>query len=172
MVCSATFSPCRKYRYSLTRTWDDGLGKVCFLGCNPSTADETINDPTVTRCINFAKDWGFGTMEMLNIFALRSTDPKELYKSAEPVSPPYKLQDGLFTFTDYNDLAILKSCSDSDLIVCCWGNHGKYLHRGELVTAMLKYRTIMCLGITKQGYPKHPLYLRADTKPIVYKMES
>ena len=81
----ADFSKCRKYRYTLWRTWDASKSKVMFLGLNPSTADEVKNDPTVTRCINYSKRWGYGGMYMMNIFSFRTTYPVELKKAQNPI---------------------------------------------------------------------------------------
>lgn len=82
MIKDTIFSPCREYRYTLYREWMPGDKVVQFIGLNPSTADEVKNDPTVTRCINYAKAWGYTGMYMTNIFAFRETDPNE-YKTAE-----------------------------------------------------------------------------------------
>ncbi len=70
---SASILNCRKYRYSLTRSWNSAKGYVLFIGLNPSTADETIDDPTLRRCMNYAKDWGYGGLIMVNLFAYMST---------------------------------------------------------------------------------------------------
>lgn len=77
MKTGANLSECRRYRFSLWRIWDEALPYALFIGLNPSTADETANDPTITRCINFAKDWGYGGIYMANLFAYRATDPSE-----------------------------------------------------------------------------------------------
>lgn len=81
----ATLSEDRKYRYTLTRIWDETKPKVMFIGLNPSTADETKDDPTIIRCINFAKSWGYGGLEMTNLFAFRATNPKVMKNEKEPI---------------------------------------------------------------------------------------
>ena len=81
----AIFSGCRTYRYTLWRSWDRDKGDVMFIGLNPSTADETLNDPTVRRCINYAKSWGYGGIYMANMFAFRATDPKEMKQAKDPI---------------------------------------------------------------------------------------
>lgn len=144
----AVFSDCRVYRYTLWRRWGDG-GLCSFVGLNPSTADESKNDNTVTRCITFARDWGFGGMVMLNLFGLRSTDPKGLKRVRDPV--------GL-----ENDAALLAVAELSSQVVCCWGNHGEYRGRGFVVQRMLSRFPLWHLGLTKRGCPKHPLYLPRD----------
>ena len=150
---SALFSRCRKYRYTLTRIWDYNRSLISFIGLNPSTADEIKNDPTVTRCINYAKRWGYGGMIMLNIFAFRATEPKVLKAAADPVGAE----------TDY---WIQKKARESDLVVACWGTHGSFLNRGKEVIKLLS--NFKCLGVTKKGHPKHPLYLRNDIRPVVF----
>jgi hypothetical protein len=153
----AVFSPDRKHRYTLKRRWwSDPPGQtVAFIGLNPSTADETQDDPTVRRCINFAKTWGYNAMFMLNIFALRSTDPLALYRAKDPVGP-------------WNDDYILKAVEDSSLVIACWGNHGALLNRGWTVIRLLEDAGVklMRLGaMTQVGQPRHPLYLKGDLKP-------
>ena len=125
---------------------------VMFIGLNPSTADEVQLDPTVRRCVNFSKTWGYGSICMTNIFAIRSTNPKVMLKDPEPIG-------------EDNNHWLIKTAEDSDLIVAAWGNHGIHLNRGDEVASMLdKYGVIQCLDITKKGQPKHPLYIRADQK--------
>lgn len=152
------FSKGRIHRYTLERVWSEiNHTRVAFIGLNPSTADELQDDPTVRRCIRYAKKWGFGGMIMLNIFGLRSTDPKALYRHTEPIG-------------GHNDFYILKTVDRKDvrLVVACWGNHGAYLSRGWSVRRMVERLTQMqCLGKTKFGEPKHPLYLRGDLEPEV-----
>jgi hypothetical protein len=145
---AATFSPDRRYRYMLSRHWDSG-DKVCvFVGLNPSKADEYVDDPTIRRCIRFTQDWGMNHLVMLNLFALRSTDPEILRHSQDPVGP-------------LNDEIIAKLSKSADLTVACWGNGGVLKGRSRQVLALLKKPHHM--GITSIAEPKHPLYLRADT---------
>ncbi len=148
---SAIFSPCRKYRYTLTRIWNGNKPLASFIGLNPSTADEIKNDPTVTRCINYAKRWGYGGIIMLNIFAFRATVPKMLKSAAEPIGKD-------------TDVWITAKSQETDLTIACWGTHGEFMDRGKEVLKLLN--DFKCLGITKHGYPKHPLYLRNDLEPI------
>lgn len=148
---TAKFSHCRAYRYSLTRVWDEDAPVCGFVLLNPSTADETANDPTITRCIGFARRWGFGSLLAVNIFALRSTDPKGLRRVDDPVGPG-------------NDRAIRRLVRSADLVVAAWGGHGRYLGRGERVRAMLPDDAV-CLGVNADGAPKHPLYLKNSTRP-------
>jgi len=152
---SADFSPCRRYRYTLWRQWRHGCGYVQFIGLNPSTADEYQNDPTVTRCINYAKRWGYSGMCMTNIFAYRATDPEEMKRYFDPVGPD-------------NDLHLMDVSECARIIIAAWGVHGVHKIRGENVAMM--FPNLHCLKTTKDGHPSHPLYLRADLKPIPYKV--
>jgi hypothetical protein len=87
LACSAVFSPDETWRYELRRVWDPTRPSMAFVGLNPSTADARHDDPTVRRCINFAKRWGFGGLIMLNAFAFRAADPREMMAAADPVGP-------------------------------------------------------------------------------------
>jgi hypothetical protein len=148
------FSSDRKYRYTLYRrlhapgqTIVDRT--VSFICLNPSTADEVENDPTVRRAMGYARGFGGSEFYMLNIFALRSTDPALLYADEDPVGPE-------------NDVHIEFICEHSDYIICGWGNHGELHGRGKEVTELLKEYKLHCLGVNANFSPKHPLYLRAD----------
>ncbi|HEC24975.1 MAG TPA: DUF1643 domain-containing protein, partial [bacterium] len=85
METYANLSECRKYRYALWRTWDELKPCAMFIGLNPSTADETEDDPTIKRCINYSKDWGYGGLCMVNLFAFRATSPSDMRASIEPI---------------------------------------------------------------------------------------
>lgn len=147
---SATFSPCRRYRYTLLRRWGDG--PVCmFIGLNPSTADETQDDPTIRRCIRYAQGWGFGGLLMANIFAWRDTDPRGMKAAEDPVGPG-------------NDHALRGAYKLSALVVAAWGAHGEHMGRGHAVRAMLP--RLHYLRLTKGGHPGHPLYLPASLRPV------
>lgn len=150
LAADATFSGCRRYRYVLERHWDDALPAVLFIGLNPSTADEQADDPTVRRCVRFAQDWGYGSLLLANLFALRSTDPKGLLDAADPVGR-------------WNDRWLKRLESRASLSVAAWGVHGTLRDRDRTVAARLV--NLHCLGTTKDGHPRHPLYLRADTQP-------
>ena len=151
MEKGAQFSDCRIYRYALWRTWAPGNGHVTFIGLNPSTADENKDDPTIRRCIGFTKDLGFGGINMLNIFAFRATNPKELMKAKEPIG-------------EKNDYYLNMYCDPIGLNVACWGTLGLYMNRGREVLDLLGIDCLHCFGFTKNVQPKHPLYLRKDTK--------
>lgn len=151
----ASFSPCRKWRYSLWRIWEPSRPRVAFIGLNPSTADETEDDPTVRRCINYAKTWNFGGMYMFNIFGVRATDPRQMLADDEPVGP-------------YNDDFIIDEISQCQRIVCCWGSHGSHMKRSDEVLEILKSKKLFCFGLNNNGEPKHPLYLKKDLIPVPF----
>ena len=152
------FSPCRRYRYSLWRDADGfGQGFCMFIGLNPSTADEFKNDPTIRRCIRFAKEWGYARLLMTNLFGFRATDPGDMRLEADPVGPD-------------NDGVLLVSASKANLIVAAWGAEGAYRQRGQWAIASLP--PMMCLGLTKDGHPRHPLYCRAGLQPVPFRREA
>ena len=153
MMKDAILSEDRKYRYILSRTWDETKPTVLFIGLNPSTADENENDPTIRRCIKFAKSWGYGGLLMANLFAFRSTNPQELYSAQDPIGSE-------------NNYFIKEYADKSELIIACWGNHGRFNNRSQKVFELLG--GLNCLDINKSGEPKHPLYIRSDTKPKPY----
>jgi len=154
-VATATFDPTRVYRFRLTRTWDPGLPRVNFLMLNPSTADAHVLDPTVRRCVGFARAWGFGTLVVTNIFAFRATDPAVLARVDDPVGPG-------------NDRAIIDAAVSADRVVAAWGTRGSHLARGEQVAGLLVDHGVaaMALRATRDRHPAHPLYLRGDTVPV------
>lgn len=154
---TAVYSPCERYRYLLTRTWDAAGERALFIMLNPSTATEVQNDPTVERCERRARALGFGAFRVCNIFAWRDTDPRAMRAAADPVGPQ-------------NDAAILESTGWADRIVCAWGSHGAHLDRGRRVEAMLRATGLQLyhLGLTKDGQPKHPLYIGYDRQPELW----
>lgn len=152
--CSASFSPCRRYRYDLWRRWEPGPYAM-FIGLNPSTADETQDDPTIRRCINFAKAWGYSALCMTNLFAFRATDPRDM--KAEP--NPFGVD---------NQHHLLKCASNAGVVIAAWGVHGTFAN-GDLAAKDWLARAgirLHHLGLSKDGHPRHPLYLKADCKPI------
>ncbi|MGH1539147.1 MAG: DUF1643 domain-containing protein [Arenicella sp.] len=151
MKNTAKLSECRKYRFALWRTWDDSKPYVMFVGLNPSTADETTDDRTLARCISYAKSWGYGGVCMANLFAYRATEPNDMKAVKDPIG------------AENNDW-LKKLANDAGLIVAAWGNDGSYLDRSEQVKALLP--EVHCLKLNKSGEPAHPLYQKADIKPV------
>lgn len=154
---TAVYSPCEKYRYSLTRCWNDTAPRVNFVMLNPSKATEIQNDPTVERCERRARMLGYGAFAVTNLFAWRDTDPKALRAAAAPI--------GLG-----NDDAIRQTALWAHDVIAAWGVHGAHLGRGSDVQALLGGldRTILHLGLTKDGHPRHPLYLKYAVTPEVW----
>ena len=144
------------YRYLLWREWDSQSKTISFIMLNPSRADAQVNDPTITRCIKFAKSWGYGRLEVVNLFAYRTSKPSLLKQATEPIGRD-------------NDRYIIKSVLKSDRIILAWGNHGAWQQQDIYIVELLKnYNHLYSLGMTKRGCPRHPLYLRSTTKPQKY----
>lgn len=156
-AAGALFGNAGPYRYALWRVWDRSLPRCVFVMLNPSTADHEQLDPTVRRCIGFARAWGFGSLYVLNLFALRSTDPRALYTDVEPVGAA----------NDYWIREYVRAANVRE-VVCAWGVHGALNGRGAAVRSLLESIGVqpMCLGVTKDRYPRHPLYLAASTRPV------
>ncbi len=148
---SAVFSPCRLYRYELWRHFAHGP-TVAFIGLNPSTADETMDDPTIRRCIAFAKRWGYGSLVMTNLFAWRATQPEDMKAAADPVGPQ-------------NDATLQRLYATVGVLIAAWGNDGDHLGRAKRVMEMLP--KLHFLKLNKDGSPAHPLYLRGDLTPVL-----
>ena len=153
----AVYSACEHYRYRLTRVWEGGGTHAVFVMLNPSTATEVQNDPTVERCERRARTLGFGSFTVLNIFAWRATDPREMRAAADPVGPE-------------NDAAILGRLSQADRVICAWGTHGAHLGRGPAVERLLRDAgaRLWHLGLSKDGHPKHPLYIAYGVQPQLW----
>nr|WP_093974787.1 DUF1643 domain-containing protein [Boseongicola aestuarii] len=152
---SAVYSPCEKYRYALTREWDAGGRRLVFVMLNPSKATELANDPTVERCERRARRLGYGAMRVCNIFAWRETHPDLLKKARDPNGPD-------------NDTQLQEAAIWADDVLCAWGVHGAYLARGAVVAGTMASHdaTLLCLGQTKDGHPRHPLYVSYAQEPI------
>ena len=146
---NAIFSSCRTYRYSLSRIWDKKNKYVLFIGLNPSTANEEADDPTIRRCVNYAKDWGYGGFMMVNLFAYRTTLPSNLKKVKYPVGSE-------------NDKYIVTLSKKADITVAVWGNNGNLYSRDKQVLSLVP--NLKCLKVNKSGQPAHPLYLKKGLK--------
>ena len=145
----AEFDETGTYRYRLWRRWAETGPRVVFVGLNPSTADAHRDDPTIRRCMGFARSWGCAELDVVNLFAWRATLPKDLRKAPAPIGPE-------------NDTVLLRLTRQADLLVASWGVHGAWQSRGERVRSMVE-RPWQCLGRTLDGHPRHPLYPRRDT---------
>jgi hypothetical protein len=148
----AVLSDCGRYRYALGR--DTGVlgaeGTVLFVMLNPSTANGVDNDPTIRRCIRFAATWGFAHLTVANAYALRSTDPRCLWHASDPVGPD-------------ND-RWLRQLSGADQAIAAWGTHIRPDREQRVLDLLgLSPTPVHCLGVTRDGHPRHPLYLDATT---------
>jgi hypothetical protein len=150
----ATISECGKFRYRLWRKWGCG-SPLLFIMLNPSTADANVDDATIRRCMRFARDENFGELEVVNLFAFRATDPKDLRRAGYPVGPE-------------NDKHIADAVRDSAAVCLAWGSAVAGLERPAIVLKLLRdlgvSRRLMCLRITRGGYPQHPLMLPSSCR--------
>ncbi|WP_416044916.1 DUF1643 domain-containing protein [Clostridium tyrobutyricum] len=135
--------------------WDESLKKVVFIMLNPSTADAFKDDPTVRKCVSFAKHWNFGSLEIVNLFAYRATNPKDLKEICK---------NGTFDpVGKENDFYIIEAIKNADKIVIAWGKNS-FCSRDSAVLSLLKNYKLYCLDTCKNGNPKHPLFLALDTE--------
>lgn len=141
---AANFSRCRQYRYALWRRWGDGEDFMLLIGLNPSTADHRQDDPTIRRCMGFARDWGYSGLCVANLFAWRATYPRDLFAAADPVGPK-------------NDLWLSRLARRADLVVAAWGNLGHHMNRAHHVASRLG--GLHAIRVNASGDPAHPLYL-------------
>lgn len=146
------------YRYRLWREWDAARPSCLFVMLNPSTADASKDDPTIRRCLGFARSWGFGRLDVVNLYAYRATEPDELWNAADPIGPR-------------NDVEIGAAMLEAHLIVAAWGaNTGPTTGRDEVVLRHApRFRAIHHLGLTRGGFPRHPLYVPAATTALVFR---
>lgn len=148
-----------RYRYWLEREVGPGLsGILGFICLNPSTADAETDDPTVRRMIGFARQWGYGRLFVANLFALRATDPRELRADPDPLGQG-------------NDAWLLRLASSCDRVIAAWGVRGGFLDRDRDAMSMLNAVGVrpFALGITRAGFPRHPLYVPANVEPVLYR---
>ncbi len=167
-VADAIISPCGLYRYWLSRKWSDAKNAT-FIMLNPSTADAKEDDATIRRCVNYAKEWDCGGLEVVNLFAFRATKPKDMFAADDPVGPE-------------NMFFIYRAIPLAKYVVCAWGANGGFKQQDEAVISFLNepgnrrvckpskvVPELLCLGQTKKGQPKHPLYLRKDEKLRIFR---
>jgi hypothetical protein len=149
------FSPDRRHRYTLLHRINPLLGNrlIMWIGLNPSTADEQKLDPTLTRIRGFSEREGFDGFLMTNIFGFRATDPKEMISTRDPNGPE-------------NDQALLEAADRCEMVVAAWGAHGVHQDRAIAVAKLLSGHKLWCLGNTKAGHPRHPLYVKGD-QPLI-----
>lgn len=158
MKRSAEISECGKYRWWLHRSWDDALPLVCFVMLNPSTADAEQDDPTIRRCIGYAKAWGFGALSVRNLYPWRATKPSDLKKAM-------LLNDVMGGDRGRNEL---RAAMTADLVVCAWGRNASD-YAAQRFVALTDPTPLWCLGFTASGQPVHPLMQAANLKPVPYR---
>lgn len=156
MKKGAVIDPTGLYRYSLWREWDTNAPRLAFIMLNPSLADAITDDPTLRRCISFAQSWGYGSLEAVNLFAYRASCPTILNQITDPIGSE-------------NDRYLKQAVELADKIIVAWGNRGILRNRSRVVLDWLTgFDALYCLGITQRGYPRHPLYVKSNTKPVYY----
>ncbi len=164
---SAIFSACGRYRYALTRKLAPWGRAVNFIMLNPSTADAETDDPTIRRCIGFAKAWGCATLIVTNLFAVRATDPKEMLAAADPVGPDNREHVERAAELAFNIYAE-NFGEPHGLVVCAWGNHGAFMDQDLTTLGWIDHFKPKALRVSKNGCPAHPLYLPASLTPFPY----
>ena len=161
MVGHAIVDETKKYRYRLSREWAKPLSgqgyshppTITWIMLNPSTADAEQDDPTIRRCITFSDRWGFSKLIVVNLFALRATNPKHLLTETNPVG-------------QRNHAYIQAAINESDGVIAAWGAFG--LAVPDDVRQVLEGVNLWCLGTTKEGHPRHPLYVKTITDRVRY----
>ena len=156
MIKDAIISSDDKYRYMLSRIWDKSKSKVMIIGLNPSMADASQDDPTIRKCIKYAKSWGYGGVYMLNLFAFRTPKPKVMFVADEPIGIE-------------NDKYLMDYSLKCDKVVCAWGNDGNYKNRSS--EAKSKLSNLHYLMLNNSGEPAHPLYLKPELTPVRFSCE-
>jgi hypothetical protein len=162
MKKSATISPCGRYRYELTRTWDPCGRLVVWIMLNPSTADAEQDDATIRKCVTLSRAWGFGRLTVVNLFAWRATDRRQLRLVDRPSGG------------EANEKAIVENARLADAVVCAWGKDGRLHGRDARALWLLRgagVREIFHLGLNDDATPKHPLYLANATQPVKWASE-
>ena len=152
----ATLSADGRYRYRLWRRWDRSRPVVAFVMLNPSTADARRDDPTIRRCIGFARSWGFGGLEVVNLFALRATDPRGLRRARDPIG-------------SRNARFVRAALSRSSTVVLAWGADPLAARQPADMRFGLSRRRLRCLGLTRAGQPRHPLYLPRSARLVPFR---
>ncbi|HIF72294.1 MAG TPA: DUF1643 domain-containing protein [Dehalococcoidia bacterium] len=157
LLNSARFSECGRFRYLLTREFG-GESTCLFVMLNPSTADAVQDDPTIRRCVGFARREGFGRLEVVNVYSFRSASPAVIFAASDPVGGD-------------NDQALADALERADLVVVAWGNNAEFdLARVDVVQAFIEQsgKPVKCFGLTAKGQPRHPLYVRADAEMVAF----
>ena len=151
------------HRFILRRNWIGTGGTVNFIMLNPSTADDVFDDPTIRRCVGYAKTWGFSALAVTNLFAFRATDPRELKSAIK--------RGGLeLAVGPDNDPTLLAVARESQAVVCAWGDHGAISCRADAVTTLLAEFDLGCIRRSVRGFPVHPVRERYTSAPEVFRI--
>lgn len=171
---AADISDCGKFRYQLVRCWAPHRPQLGWIMLNPSTADGLADDPTIRKCMHFARAWDYGGILVANLFHLRATDPREL------TPPTADLGDACQRYTEISAHAlgpkdgeqVYKDVLDCPMVMAAWGSHDVVGHTGRdtLIRTLAAERgkTLHCLAINQDRQPRHPLYVKNDTKPLIW----
>lgn len=153
----AVYSDCEAYRYSLTVCWNPAARRILYVMLNPSKATELANDPTIERCERRARQLGYGAFRVVNLFALRETSPARLKAARLPEGAE-------------NASHVTRGAAWADDILAAWGVHGAHLNQGESALHLLRVsgKRLLHLGLTKDGHPRHPLYISYKTEPAIW----
>jgi hypothetical protein len=157
---SAVIDPSGTYRYSLGRQLGGNGPRIVWVMLNPSTADGFVDDPTIRKICGFSTRWGYSHVTVVNLFALRSTDPRALKRHQDPVGPE-------------NDAHIRAAVEQAATVVCAWGNHGALHDRDLVVRRLIRSagKAAVVLGLNESGarkQPVHPLYQPYETQVSVW----
>jgi hypothetical protein len=165
MKSGAIISPCGRFRYHLHRQWNASGKTLLFVMLNPSTADADVDDKTIRRCIRFGERNGFAGIEVVNLFAYRATQPRDLQRAGWPVGPDND---------DWIRSAAEQALGRGGAVCLAWGAEAAKLERPQIVLPMLRRIGVkpVCLGVTRRGHPRHPLYLASDTPLVPFTVEA
>ena len=151
--------PNDRYRYWLERRWRWESGYCLFCMLNPSTADAAVDDATIRKCVGFADRWGYPAISVVNLYAFRTRHPKMLKASGFNIGPQ-------------NDEQIRAAALNATLIVAAWGTWAQKDRAAEVTKILSEYRPVWCLGLTQEGYPKHPLLVPYAQDRVLFAKES
>lgn len=157
-LSGAEFDGC--YRYRLWRIWDESRDRLAWVMLNPSVADGDSDDPTIRKCMGFARRWGFGSIEVVNLYAFRATDPRVLHAAIKELGEPYAVG-------PRNEDSIIEVCTRAKTVIAAWGTKDFAVPHAAAVKRTLLERipSVLSLGRTEGGHPRHPLYVPYDAPP-------
>lgn len=164
---SAVIDETQTYRYVLKRIWGEGGKYITWVMLNPSIADAEIDDPTIRRCLSFSKTWGYDGMFVVNLFAYRSTSRDNLKSNKNKIVYGKPIIIG-----PDNDSYLWEYAAKAKLVMVAWGNDGALLDRDKQVVNTISSLDLYCLGQSKNGHPKHPLYIKGNTKPAPFTLRN